>query len=109
MDPNIATLRAVILLAIHSSFDPKSGNSGQQIALAGRLAFDLEAKAELQELQPKEVEILRNMHMTIFSMENHIASTLDRPALFPEPVRSHLELQSIQILTLSRPQRSHST
>lgn len=86
MDPNMATLRAVLLLAIHSSFDPKSGNAGQQIALAARLAFDLEAKAELQELQPIEVEVLRNMHMTIFSLENQIASTLDRPALFPEPV-----------------------
>jgi hypothetical protein len=86
MDPNIATLRAVLLLAIHSSFDPKTGNSGQQIALAGRLAFDLEAKAELQELQPNEIEVLRNMHMTIFSLENQVASTLDRPALFPEPV-----------------------
>jgi hypothetical protein len=86
MDPNLATLRAVLLLAIHSSFDPKSGNSGQQIALAGRLAFDLEAKAELQELQPNEIEVLRNMHMTIFSLENQVASTLDRPALFPEPV-----------------------
>jgi hypothetical protein len=43
----------------------------------------------LQELQPKEVEVLRNMHITIFSLENQVASTLDRPALFPEPVRSH--------------------
>jgi hypothetical protein len=86
MDPNMATLRAVLLLAIHSSCDPKSGNVGQQIALAARLAFDLEAKAELQELQPNEVEVLRNMHMTIFSLENQVASTLDRPALFPEPV-----------------------
>lgn len=86
MDPNMATLRAVLLLAIHSSFDPKSGNAGQQIALAARLAFDLEAKAELQELEPTEIEVLRNMHMTIFSLENQIASTLDRPALFPEPV-----------------------
>jgi hypothetical protein len=90
MTPNIATLRAVLLLAIHSSFDPKSGNSGQQIALAARLAFDLEAKAELQELQPKEIEVLHNMHMTIFSLENQVASTLDRPALFPEPVRFFL-------------------
>lgn len=86
VDPNMATLRAVLLLAIHSSFDPKSGNVGQQIALAARLAFDLEAKAALQELQPHEVEILRNMHLTIFSLENQVASTLDRPALFPEPV-----------------------
>ncbi|KAH7408572.1 hypothetical protein DE146DRAFT_629471 [Phaeosphaeria sp. MPI-PUGE-AT-0046c] len=95
MDPNMATLRAVLLLAIHSSFDPKSGNAGQQIALAARLAFDLEAKSELQtgelqELQPTEIEVLRNMHMTIFSLENQIASTLDRPALFPEPKEEKL-------------------
>jgi hypothetical protein len=86
VDPNLATLRAVLLLAIHSSFDPKSGNFGQQIALSARLAIDLKAKAELQELQLNEVEVLRNMHMTIFSLENQVASTLDRPAVFPEPV-----------------------
>lgn len=87
VDPTIATLRSVLLLAINSSFDPKSGNSGQQIALAARLAFDLESKRELQELEPNDVEMLRRMHMTIFSLENQVASTLDRPALFPEPVR----------------------
>jgi hypothetical protein len=86
VEANMDTLRAVLLLAIHSSFDPKSGNFGQQIALSARLAFDLEAKGELQELQPNEVEVLWNMHMTIFSLENQVASTLDRPALFPEPV-----------------------
>lgn len=86
LEPNIDTLRSVLLLAINSSFDPLAGNIGQQIALAGRLAFDLESKRALQELEPKDVEMLRAMHMTIFSLENQIASTLDRPALFPEPV-----------------------
>lgn len=85
MEPTIATLRSVLLLAINSSFDPKTGNIGQQIALAGRLAFDLESKKELQELDEKETEMLRKMHMTIYSLENQVASTLDRPALFPEP------------------------
>lgn len=87
VDADLATLRAVLLLAIHSSFDPKSGNMGQQIALATRLASDLEAKAALQELEANEVAMLWKMHMTIFSLENQLASTLDRPALFPEPVR----------------------
>ena len=87
IEPSLATLRAVLLLAIHSSFDPKSGNVGQQIALAARLEFSLKARGELQELQPSEVIMLRNMHMTIFTLENQVASTLDRPALFPEPVR----------------------
>lgn len=86
VEPTIATLRSVLLLAINSSFDPKTGNIGQQVALAGRLAFDLESKRELQELEPNDVEMLRTMHMTIFSLENQVASTLDRPALFPEPV-----------------------
>ena len=86
VEPTIATLRSVLLLAINSSFDPKTGNIGQQVALAARLAFDLESKRELQELEPNDVEMLRTMHMTIFCLENQVASTLDRPALFPEPV-----------------------
>jgi len=85
LEPNIDTIRSVLLLAINSSFDPMSGNIGQQVALAGRLAFDLESKGALQELEPNDIELLHAMHMTIFSLENQIASTLDRPALFPEP------------------------
>lgn len=87
VEPTIDTLRAVLLLAINSFFDPKSGNIGQQVALASRLAYNLEAKLELQELPPGDAEIIRNMHSTIFCLENEIASTLDRPACFPEPVR----------------------
>jgi hypothetical protein len=86
VEPNLATLRAVIFLAIHSSFDPKVGNSGQQTALATRLAFDLESRGNSQEYQPGELQLLQNMHMTIYSLENQVASTLDRPAMFPEPV-----------------------
>ncbi|PSN74611.1 hypothetical protein BS50DRAFT_19803 [Corynespora cassiicola Philippines] len=87
VDPTIETLRAVLLLAINSLFDPKSGNIGQQVALATRLALDLEAKLDLepQEMEPNDAKVLRNMHSTIFSLENEIASTLDRPATFPEP------------------------
>jgi hypothetical protein len=88
VEATVATLRAVLLLAINSLFDPKSGNIGQQIALASRLALDLEAKLEHQELPPRDGEMMRNMHSTIFSIENVIASTLDRPACFPEPVRA---------------------
>ncbi|EMD92973.1 hypothetical protein COCC4DRAFT_169924 [Bipolaris maydis ATCC 48331] len=85
LEPNIDTIRSVLLLAFNSSFDPLTGNIGQQIALAGRLAFDLESKRALQELEPNDVEMLQAMHMTIFTLENQVASTLDRPALFPEP------------------------
>jgi hypothetical protein len=91
MEPNIDTIRSVLLLAINSSFDPIAGNIGQQIALASRLAFDLESKRALQELEPDDVKLLRAMHMTIFCLENQIASTLDRPALFPEPVSLLIE------------------
>ena len=86
LEPIIDTLRAVLLMAINSLFDPKSGNIGQQIALAARIAYSLEAKADQEESSPENTEMLRNMHMTIFSIENEIASTLDRPATFPEPV-----------------------
>ncbi|KAF1941931.1 hypothetical protein EJ02DRAFT_188710 [Clathrospora elynae] len=85
VEPNIATIRSILLLAINSSFDPIAGNIGQQVALASRLVFDLESKRELQELEPNDVEMLRAMHMTIFCLENQVAATLDRPALFPEP------------------------
>ena len=86
LEPTVDTLRAVLLMAINSLFDPKSGNIGQQIALAARIAYSLEAKAEQEDSTPEHTEMLRNMHMTIFSIENEIASTLDRPATFPEPV-----------------------
>jgi hypothetical protein len=85
VEPTITTLR-VLLLAINSLFDPKSGNIGQQMALASRLALNLEAKLEVQDLPAEDAEMIHNMHSTIFSIENEIASTLDRPASFPEPV-----------------------
>lgn len=97
MEPTIDTLRAVLLLAINSLFDPKSGNIGQQVALATRLALALERA----ELGPKDTEILRYMHSTIFSLENELASTLDRPATFPEPVsirRVHLSVSYSRII-----------
>lgn len=78
----IITLQAVLLLAINSLFDPKSGNIGQQIALASRLALNLEARC------PQDEKLVHDMHSTIFSIENEIAATLDRPAYFPEPVRA---------------------
>jgi hypothetical protein len=89
MEPTIATLQALLLFAINSLFDPRSGNIGQQVALATRLAISLEAnmdsKLESGEFTPADLDIIRKMHCTIFSLENEIASTLDRPATFPEP------------------------
>lgn len=86
VEPTIATLRAILLLALNSLFDPKSGNIGQQIALATRLALGLEARSDLGEFSPEDMQMIRNMHSTVFCLENEVASTLDRPATFPEPV-----------------------
>lgn len=85
-EASLDTLRAVLLLTIHSLFEPRVGNIGQQVALATRLAMALEAQYESQQPDPKEVEAMRNLHSTLFSIENEIASTLDRPSTFPEPV-----------------------
>jgi hypothetical protein len=89
MDPTIATLRALLLFAINSLFDPRSGNIGQQVALATRLALSLEAnidsKLESGEFTSVDLDMIRKMHCTIFNLENEIASALDRPATFPEP------------------------
>lgn len=84
-DATIEGLRAILLLAINCLFDPQKGNIGQQIALATRLVIALEQKRH--ELSPADANMIRNMHMTIFSLENEIATVLDRPAAFPEPVR----------------------
>lgn len=86
VNPTMDTLRAVLLLVINTLFDPKSGNMGQQVALASRLALALEAKWEAQDGNVEEADMLHKMHSTIFSIENEIAATLDRPAYFPEPV-----------------------
>lgn len=89
---SLDTLRAVLLLTIHSLFEPKNGNIGQQMALATRLAMTLESQYELQRLDPEDAQVMRNLHSTIFSIENEIASTLDRPPTFPEPVSTCLML-----------------
>lgn len=86
VEPTVATLRAVLLLAINSLFDPKSGNIGQQIALASRLALHLDTQLETKQLPPEDANMMQSMHSTIFSLDNQIASCLDRPAYFPEPV-----------------------
>jgi hypothetical protein len=75
------TLKSVLLLAIHALLLPKSGNLGQQIALASRLAIEIGT----QDLSPTETANLENMHSTIFCLENAMSSTLDRPATFHEP------------------------
>src|SRR5207253_10129551 len=48
---------------------------------ATRLALNLEK----QDLGLEDTQMMHNMHSAIFSIENEIASALDRPATFPEP------------------------
>lgn len=109
IEPTMDTLRAVLLLAINSLFDPKSGNIGQQIALATRLALALEFQVEVQELGSDDATMIRNMHKIIFCLENEVASTLDRPATFPEPVSNRRVLLACTTLTNSRNGNCHST
>lgn len=99
-DATIEGLRAILLLAINSLFDPLRGNIGQQIALATRLALALEQKSH--ELSPSDLDMVHRMHTTIFSLENEIATVLDRPATFPEPVSCHTCTEMASILTLIR-------
>jgi hypothetical protein len=98
-DATIQGLRAILLLAINCLFDPQKGNIGQQIALATRLVMSLEQKRH--DLNPADVIMIRNMHMTVFSLENELATVLDRPAPFPEPV-STISIQIHRVLTSSR-------
>jgi hypothetical protein len=99
-DATIEGLRAILLLAINSLFDPLKGNIGQQIALATRLALALEQKGH--ELSPSDMNMVRCMHTAIFSLENEIATVLDRPATFPEPVSLHSLAKLLTMLTLVR-------
>ncbi|KAL5387383.1 hypothetical protein DPSP01_003604 [Paraphaeosphaeria sporulosa] len=82
-DATVEGLRAILLLAINSLFDPLRGNIGQQIAIATRLALALEQKSH--DMSPSDLDMVHRMHTTIFSLENEIATVLDRPATFPEP------------------------
>ncbi|KAF2751431.1 hypothetical protein M011DRAFT_464167 [Sporormia fimetaria CBS 119925] len=83
--PSITALRAVLLLAVSSLFNPKTGNIGQQVALASRLAIELDANFKVQRPLEKEVVTLRDFKAIIFCLENEFASTLDRPTFSPEP------------------------
>jgi hypothetical protein len=100
-EPNLATLRAVLLLAVNSLFDPKSGNVYQQIALASRLLFSLQARAHKSDPAHQDAKTLTTLHGVIFCLENEIASTLDRPAYLPEPVCPRSPLY-ITVLTTYR-------
>jgi hypothetical protein len=84
-EPTISTLRVILLLAIYTLIEPKEGNIGQQIALASRLAIDLAS----HDLNRENAASLQQMYTVIFCLENEVATSLDRPTTFPEPVRRY--------------------
>jgi hypothetical protein len=79
----IDTLQSIILLALHSLSEPQKGNFGQLIAFAARLAIDIGG----QDI-PARGDHMRNIHTSIYCMENQFSIVLDRPPFLPEPVRS---------------------
>lgn len=82
-DISIPTLRAVILAALHSLFSPQQGNCEQLIGLAVRLAMELHASDK----QARSDEgTIQQLYRVTYCIENQVATTLDRPALLPEPV-----------------------
>lgn len=78
---SINTLEAVVLLALHSLFDPQKGNFGQLIGFAARLSIDLGCH-NTNTVGAKA----RNLYIAIYCMETKFAVTLDRPSLLPELV-----------------------
>ncbi len=75
------TLQAIMLMALHSLFDPRKGNFGQLIGFAARLGIDLGSHDT-----PDRETTMRNVQTSIYCMENQFATVLDRPSFFPEPV-----------------------
>jgi hypothetical protein len=89
-DGNVITLQAITLLALHSLFEPQKGNFGQLIGFAARLAIDIGAHDA-----PSQEARMQDIHAAIYCMENHYASTLDRPSFLPEPVSSILPVSIV--------------
>lgn len=96
----IITLQAITLLAMHSLFDPQKGNFGQLITLAARLAIDIGGQD-----MPARGENMRNIHSSIYCMENQVTVALDRPPFLPEPVgasSSHVDFSNTESETGDR-------
>lgn len=84
-DISIPALQAITLAALHSLFSPQQGNCGQLIGLAARLAIDLSPSDKPRTIRRKQTK-MQQIYMSIYYIENQIATTLDRPSLLPEPV-----------------------
>jgi hypothetical protein len=80
----ISTLQSIILLSLRSLFDPQKGNFAQLITFAARLAIDIGGQ---DTPAGAHGEHMRNIHTSIYCMENQFTTVLDRPPFLPEPVR----------------------
>jgi len=81
-DLTVVTLQSITLLALHSLFDPQNGNFGQLIGFAARLVTDIGGYDT-----PDRETRMQKIHTSIYCMENHYATVLDRPSFLPEPNR----------------------
>lgn len=84
-DISIPALQAVTLAALHSLFSPQQGNFGQLIGLAARLAIDLNPSDKPRIVRSEQAK-MQQIYISVYCMENQIATTLDRPSLLREPV-----------------------
>lgn len=84
-DISIPALQTVTLAALHSLFSPQQGNFGQLIGLAARLAIDLNLN-DKPHIDRSGQTKAQQIYMSIFCIENQVATTLDRPSLLPESV-----------------------
>ncbi|KAE9970492.1 hypothetical protein EG327_010253 [Venturia inaequalis] len=80
VEPWLPTLQVAILLVLHSLLDPASGNIGQHIAFAIRLSIGL-ADTDGYDQDP----MLWSLYPVVYSLENTVATALDRINTFQEP------------------------
>ncbi|KAJ5761421.1 hypothetical protein N7533_003460 [Penicillium manginii] len=84
-DISIGTLETVTLAALHSLLSPQTGNIGQLIGLAARLAIDLGA-VDRPHINSNEENKIEQIYKSVYCLENQYATALDRPGLLPPPV-----------------------
>lgn len=117
--PTLMTLQAITLLAIHSLFDPLKGNFNQLIGFVARLVLDIERHdSNVSAQQPQNLMSatstedqedsppIKNIYISIYSLENQFCTILDRPNFLPEPVSSQ-HLTPPLVMSLGIPLLTH--
>lgn len=84
-DISMGTLEALTLAALHSLLSPQTGNVGQLIGLAARVAIDLGA-VDRPGNNSNEGDRIERICKSVYCLENQYATALDRPGLLPPPV-----------------------